>query len=127
MVNDRWDELEPLIRLPLEKTGAIDLYSTADILGLVKKGEMQCWAVIDDKEWVAAIVTQVIKYPRQKVFDVYLVGGSRMNEWLDMVWDDLKRYGRESGCRAIRGFGRKGWTKRIKEPIEYSVTWSVGL
>ena len=72
MVDDCWFQIEPLVKLPLEKTGAIDLYSTDDILDLINKGEMQCWAVIDGIP-IAAIVTQIIQYPRNCVFDVYLV------------------------------------------------------
>ena len=88
---------------------------------------MQCWAVVSSGVPIAALVTQIIKYPQRQVLDVYLVGGTRMNEWVDKVWLALKAYGAEKNCEAVRGFGRKGWIRRIKEPIDYSVTWSIEL
>ena len=80
-----WKSLEPLILKPLIRTGAIDDYSALDILDLIKAGKMQCWAVVSSGVPIAALVTQIIKYPQRQVLDVYLVGGTRMNEWVDKV------------------------------------------
>ncbi len=127
MVDDCWDELEPLIMLPLERTGAIADFLASDILAGIKAGTMQCWAVRDDSKIIAAIVTHAITTPQRKILNVWLVGGSRMNEWVDKVWLSLKEYGRDTGCTAARGFGRKGWIRRLEDDIDYSVMWSVDL
>jgi hypothetical protein len=122
----RWGEFEPLIRLPLERTGAIENYQPEDILDRIEQGFFQCWAVSDGGQLIAALVTQILNYPRRKVLDVYLVGGKDMNKWADNVWLALKEYGRQNGCTAARGFGREGWVKRLGVP-EYDICWSVEL
>ena len=122
-----WDQVEPLMQMPLDKTDVNDYFTTEDILGLIKSTAFQLWVVIKDDRIVTAIITQFSQYPGCVTLDIPLVGGSHIDEWIDDVWEVLKEHGRQSGCEYIRGFGRKGWTRKINDVQNYSVSWSVKL
>lgn len=127
MIGTAWPVVEPMIQKPLTKTGADKYFSTRDIKKLIKSHNMQLWvAVVDDKP-VAAFVTQIIEYPKCKVFDVFLVGGEKMRDWINEAWETLKQYGKECHCKGIRGFGREGWVRALPEDISYSVMWDLEL
>ena len=125
-IDDFWTGIEPLIQKPLNYSRAADNFHTKDILEGIKAKRMQCWAVMD-KGPIAVLITEFTYYPKRTCFDVFLVGGSRMDEWIDKVWLVLKAYAKENDCQAIRGFGRKGWVRKLKENIDYSIIWDIEL
>ena len=58
-------------------------------------------------------VTEVIEYPRKKVFHVFLAGGE-MDQIVDME-SSAAIFAKHNGCQGMSLAGRKGWSKVLKE------------
>lgn len=91
-------------------------YLPVDILDLLLKRDAQLWIVWDDGV-VAAIVTQILIYPRPpeptrlKEFRVWIVAGRQMRAWVKDAQMKLEAYAREHGCRVFSGAMRRGWMR----------------
>ncbi len=86
-------------------------FEPVDVLMLVLQGQFKPWLVVEGDEIFAVMLTAIITYPRSKWCSVFLVAGSRMEEWL-MAWTDIvESYAREQGCDKIEGYGRPGWER----------------
>lgn len=79
-----------------------------DIQEGVSKSVMQLWA----NERGAAI-TEIIKYPRKKVLNVFIAGGD-MDQLLEML-ESAKVWGASQGCDAITMSGRRGWLRVLNK------------
>lgn len=127
MLDIAWPTLAPMVLKPLQRTGADKCFSLENILQACREQKMQLWTALVDDVPVAAFVTQIITFPRRQVFDVFLVGGEQMDDWIEKAWATLKAYAKDCHCDGIRGFGRPGWVKRLPDDIEYSVMWDLDL
>lgn len=127
-LEDAWGPAWLLLDKAMTRMNIYKYFSEEDIKGFVESRDMQLWVAVVDDKLVAAFITQFISYPRRKVFDVFLVGGSKLGDWVAPSWDTLKRYAKSKDCDGIRGFGREGWVRVLEEDtIEYSATWDVDL
>ena len=57
-------------------------------------------------------VVRVITLPRFRVLDIFLLGGSGMERWIEMLHKALKVAAADHQCKYIQESGRKGWLKR---------------
>ena len=74
-----WDKVEPILaRVVSRSEGELE---TEDILDLVTEGRMQLWIVAEDKEIIAALVTQIITYPQKKVLRLGSLAGEDFNKF----------------------------------------------
>jgi len=126
-INAIWPTIEHLVQKPLTKTKSDIYYDTDDIKNYIKSRDMQLWVAIDNNKIIAIFVTQVLIFPKRKVFDIFLVGGSGMNKWITTAWRTFKAYATEQHCDGIRGFGREGWTKVLPDKITINVNWDIDL
>lgn len=122
-----WHKVEPYIQKVFDKTDTNGFYTTKDVYNLISGRDMQLWIAYEGEEIEAAFVTQIVIYPQCKVFDIPFVGGVNIDHWLLEAWDILKQYGKSMGCKHIRGYGRRGWTRILPEKPEYIGAWSVKL
>lgn len=75
---------------------------------------MQLWIVQDQyEEIIAAIVTQIISFPRKKVLFLLFIAGVRYDEWT-FVLSDLIEFAKANQCQSIEGYGRPGWERKAK-------------
>lgn len=84
-----------------------DTHEIQDVFEAVVKGDMQFWS--NDR---CAVVTEIITYPRKRVFHIFLAGGelSAIRELEAGAVEWAKQY----GCTDIRLSGRKGWLKALQ-------------
>lgn len=75
-----------------------------DIVDGITSTRMQLWSNDD-----AAAITEIVKYPRKTVLNVFLAGGD-MGHLMEML-DSAKEWGKLQGCEAITMSGRKGWLR----------------
>ena len=127
-----WDLLVPLIEKPLKRTGADKYYEPDDVLWKCISKAWQCWIAWSNDRIDCVFITYITEHPTGfRSFVVYLVGGSRIDSWLDNVWPTFKAYAKENGCGEINGLGRKGWLRKLKEvedaPLEEHLRFSVRL
>ncbi len=111
-----WPHLAPLLDKAFNvgdrRVRLQDLYDDA------LQGTYLLWAVIDEekKEFVAALTTRAVRYPRGKGLAIEFLGGERMDEWLDELMEELKKHAKHNGCGWLECFGRKGWAKKGWKP-----------
>ncbi len=107
-----WDKVEPILaRVVSRSEGELE---TEDILDLVTEGRMQLWIVAEDKEIIAALVTQIITYPQKKVLRLVSLAGEDFNKFKHFL-DMVQSFAIRKGCTALELWGRKGWKKLLPE------------
>ncbi len=90
---------------------ALGRFEPIDLLLIILRGEMKPWLAVEGPQIFAVMLTAIITYPRSKWCSVFLVAGTRMDEWL-MAWTDIvESYARHEGCDKIEGYGRPGWER----------------
>lgn len=127
-----WDELCELLEKPLKKTDAEKYYTPDDVLWKCIDKKWQCWVAWSENKIDCVFITYITEYPtKYRSFVIYLVGGSKINDWLVTAWDAFKDYAKENFCGEINGMGRKGWLRKLKEveenPLEEHMRFSVRL
>lgn len=86
----------------------------------VEIGQMQMWVVFDpDAEgpsrFKAVWGTELFEgLSGQKVCYIVICGGVDRRKWLHLL-DLLEGWARDEGCEKMRIFGRRGWTRDLRE------------
>ncbi len=88
-------------------------YEASDVLAFLLEGKVRLWVSWDPerKRVEAAIVTELIQYPRTRDLVVWLVGSDNMKACAREAYDLLERFAVESGCGVISGRLRRGWIR----------------
>lgn len=108
-----WPDVERLLERSLET--ARGKFAMDDLRNSVESGELVLWLVVDGTTPIAAVTTRIIAYPQRHAMALDWVGGTRMNEWIDMVMDTIKRYAVDNGCVHLEGYGRKAWGRVLQK------------
>ena len=85
-----------------------------DMLPELVKGEMQLWFSVEDRNVTAAMVTQIIPYPRKKVLRILSIGGEGMARWMKH-FPMVETFAKQTGCSSIEAWGRKGWLRALPD------------
>lgn len=125
-----WPVVEPM----LAKAMPCDLqrFLPVDILAeLIKAPQInQAWAVREDEQIIAVLVTAIHQFPRRRGLSVFALGGDehRMAEWFDIAEKALVEYGRRNGCDHFETQGRRGWQRVLGlEPTSVFYTRQISL
>ena len=110
-----WKQIEPLLLKPLEIDGFA--YMPKDIFDSILKKKMQLWISWNGKTNVveAAIVTEIIDYPRLRSCRYFLAGGTNMKSWFNPMKEQIEQWAIQNNCQRIELVGRKGWVKWLKD------------
>lgn len=111
---DLWPLLEPAVKRTPDKP---------DVLARLIARDAQLWAVYpsaslragDGRAPVAAIVTQITISDDQKRCRLWLIGGSRVREWVGDFLAKVEDWARSLGCIALWGSGREGWARIVNK------------
>ena len=107
-----WEKVEPILaRVIPHSEGELE---TDDILDLVTEGSMQLWIVAENKEIIAALVTQIITYPQKRILRLVSLAGEDFNKFKHFL-DIVESFAIQKGCTALELWGRKGWKKLLPE------------
>jgi len=102
------DMIAPALR-PMEER-----YSPEHIIDECSKGNMQMWLAAAEGEGFhenrAAMVTEILEYPRRRVCSVLFLAGEKMESWLHL-YRELEHWAIQNGCSEIEVLGRKGWER----------------
>jgi hypothetical protein len=106
-----WPRLWPLLEPALL---ASEEEEKPDVKSLVIAGKAQLWAIIEDSNPIAAVVTEITTEPETRC-RLWLVGGSRLREWAADFMAAIEPWARSLGCTAIWGTqNRPGWARIVK-------------
>lgn len=97
-------------------------YWAVDLLEAVEKGEKQLWvAQRQDGHVVAALISQINRYPRRTSICVPWIGGTEVRTWFRKALLAIESWGMENGCDALEGGARRGWLRlaRMEEAGVY--------
>ena len=83
----------------------------ADILAVLGTGRLQLWSAPD-----AAILTEVVEYPRLKAVRLCLIGGQITG--VRKLEHDVCDWARKLGCTRLEGSGREAWIKAVHGYVE---------
>lgn len=66
---------------------------------------------MDAKNAEAAVVTEVIEFPRMRECRIWLIGGRNMRAWVKEGQAMIEAYAIENNCDFVSGAMRKGWIR----------------
>jgi hypothetical protein len=89
-----------------------------DIEAALVRGEYQLWPVMRNGECVAALVTQIMHYPRLKACRMIGCAGRDMREWVPLH-PQIVAWAARQGCTKMEALCRPGWG-RVLAPLGYS-------
>lgn len=110
------DVMYPLVEHHFERVieKAPNEISHETIKANLTSGNQMLITMSDGSEVVAAAV--VNKYVFETGYSVLIIpilGGSRMDEWLDRFIDMTQAIARDLGCAEVRAIGREGWERKL--------------
>ena len=107
-----WRHVKPLLdKATPHSEGEME---AEDFLPLLLSGTMQLWVAIENKEIIAAMVSQIVSYPRKSVMRIISIGGEDMEKWMPN-FPIFENWALDLGCTAIEAWGRKGWLRVLDD------------
>ena len=107
-----WEDVAPMLaRVTSHTEGELE---PDDFIEPLTHGEMQLWIAIEDKEIIAALITQVIPYPQKKVLRLISLAGEDFNKFKDFI-SMVESFAIRSECSSLEMWGRKGWKKLLPD------------
>lgn len=114
---ERIERARGFIEPALEYTQGTHTY--ADVVRDLDNGQFQLW---DTDQ--AAVVTEILNYPRNRVCNVFLAGGDLAE--IERIAPIIENWAKtQMGCSKMSLAGRPGWTKTFLRSRGYSPAWVV--
>jgi hypothetical protein len=106
-----WPTLWPMLERAARRTAG---GTESEVRAVIESGHAELWAVLEDGRPIAAVTTQITLVPEKRC-RLWLVGGSRLEEWAADFLAVLEPWARAWGCTAIWGTqSRRGWTRIVQ-------------
>lgn len=122
-----WDEVAPMLQKALDKTDSAYCYDVSHLKKWIEDKEYQLWVAHEDGDIKAAFMSCINIYPKCKILHIPFVGGEDIDKWLLQAWETFKEFGKANKCLCIRGYGRDGWTRVIKDKKTKHVLWDAPI
>ena len=110
-----WDETVPLIDAALKYSEGELL--PEDLIEPLKTGKMQLWVALKDNHVIAAMITEIIIYPRKRVLRVITIAGKDgrgMSKWYGFL-PLVEGFALSNNCSSLEAWTRKGMAKKLKD------------
>jgi hypothetical protein len=107
LVDRFWKYAEPYVKRALDHANGE--FTPADLCQLCKDQSCQLWLVAEGDKIVAAMVTELVSYPRKRHCRFVTLAGSKAPEWTALADTIIGNWAREQGCVALEAFVRKGY------------------
>ena len=107
-----WDDVVPLIEKALRH--AEGELIPEDIKKHLDSANLRLWVALEDRDVIAAMVTEIIQYPRKKIVRVITLAGKNMGLWYDFL-PMLEGYAIRHGCSSLEAWSRKGMARKLKD------------
>ena len=106
-----WPLAWPLLERAAQRT---DGGTEEEVIQRLLQGDAQLWGVFDEGGMVAAVTTQITLIG-EKGCRLWLVGGSRMDEWAADFLAEVEPWARSLGCTHVWGTqSRAGWRRIVR-------------
>ena len=107
-----WDEVAPLMDAALKHSEGELL--TEDLVEHLDNEDLRLWVAMLDNKVIAAMITEVITYPRKKILRIITLAGKDMELWYDFL-PSIEGYAVSKQCSALEAWTRKGMTRKLKD------------
>lgn len=78
-------------------------------------GDWVMFVMMEGEVIVASIILVVRDYPSgKKTLHGLLAGGSKLEQWMDKIYDVAQAVAKEQGCSELYVAGRPGWQRLLK-------------
>lgn len=109
-----WQQVEPILKPAADYSNG--RYLIEDVYKYIIDESMALWVAHDEGKIVAAATTHKIDYPQKTVLGIGFWGGLiPLEDFGPQLLEILRQYARETGCVCIEGYGRNGWSRRLKD------------
>lgn len=110
-----WPHVRPYIESVLIRDGS-GRFEAGDVLSALLRDDAKLWVAWNETQSRAdaAIVTEIIQYPRLRELRIWLIGGrpGALRSWFADARDMLVEFARARECSFIRADSiRDGWTR----------------
>ena len=109
-----WDEVVPLIDAALKYSEGEIL--PEDLVQPLKTGKMQLWVAMSGGV-IAAMITEIVSYPRKRVLRVITIAGKDghgMSRWYGFL-PLVEGFALSNSCSSLEAWTRKGMAKKLKD------------
>lgn len=111
-VPGKWPDVADMLAPAVDYSyGRWDMKSLLHMLCL---GHMTLWIIRHGGEEVAALVTQIVEYPRRKMLSIQFIGGKGMNDWAEEALRIIHWCAKNHGCDGVEAVGRQGFWPMFK-------------
>ena len=107
-----WDEVAPLMDVALKHSEGELL--TEDLVEHLDNDDLRLWVAMKNDKVIAAMITEIITYPRKKILRVITLAGKYMDLWYDFL-PSVEGYAISKQCSALEAWTRKGMTRKLKD------------
>jgi len=109
-----WDEVVPLIEAALKYSEGEVI--PEDLVQPIKTGKMQLWVAMSDGV-IAAMITEIVVYPRKRVLRVITIAGKDgrgMSRWYGFL-PLVEGFALSNNCSSLEAWTRKGMAKKLTD------------
>lgn len=87
-----------------------------DVHDDIMRGDQTLWIVYEDmpSNMIGAFTIRVKSYPAGVSLCGEHLGGERLDEWADQLFEIMERYAKDLGIHNLELIGRRGWEKILK-------------
>lgn len=118
-IDDHWPNIQHLMA---SCPGYYDLYTPEWTYHRAKSGDLQLWA-LSDGAIRGIIVTQIVVFPAQKVFEIIGAAGVGLLEYFDEMEKMFDFIAADSGCQTILSRVRPGLERLLtKRKLAHKVS-----
>ena len=110
-----WDEVVPLIELALKHSEG-EVFAE-DLVQHLKTGKMQLWTALSEGSVIAAMITEIVVYPRKRVLRVITIAGKDglgMGKWYGFL-PLVEGFALSNNCSSLEAWTRKGMARKLKD------------
>ncbi len=110
-----WPQIVPLLLSAKEIWE--ECYTLDSLLILLQQKQMQLWTMNDESEFILALLTEVLTFPKMKVLHIVFIGGRELAYGLEF-FDCVEMWAHKQGAMKSYGIGREGFL-RVLKPYGY--------
>ena len=108
VTNPDWGAVRHLLLPALEWAGE---FTEEEVQSDLDSKKAQLWIAADDEIRCAA-VTRISPRPGGKICEIWLLGGTDMDRWLDCL-NVIEAAAKDHGCVGMSFIGRPGWERLL--------------
>lgn len=114
MVDDYWELALPLFSKAFKYS--VTKVDPQDVYEDLMNGNQSLWIVFEGTpiNLVGAFTIRIKAYPAGQSLCGEHLGGERLNEWADELFEIMESYANDLGIKNLELIGRRGWEKVLK-------------